>query len=76
MERVTGFEPADTSLGSWGLTTWRHPHMRFFMIAQLSSCDTHLFVNVKNPQYVVCEEDFANYRRMRMLLFDWLSCTC
>jgi hypothetical protein len=50
--------------------------MRIFMIAQLSSCDTHLFVNVKNPQYVVCEEDFANFRRMRMLRFDWLSCTC
>ena len=27
MERVTGLEPADTSLGSWGLTTWRHPRM-------------------------------------------------
>ena len=27
MERATGFEPADTSLGSWGLTTWRHPHI-------------------------------------------------
>ena len=25
LERVTGLEPADTSLGSWGLTTWRHP---------------------------------------------------
>ena len=22
MERATGLEPADTSLGSWGLTTW------------------------------------------------------
>ena len=26
MERVTGLEPANTSLGSSGLTTWRHPH--------------------------------------------------
>ena len=25
LERVTGLEPANTSLGSWGLTTWRHP---------------------------------------------------
>lgn len=25
MERVTGLEPANTSLGSSGLTTWRHP---------------------------------------------------
>ena len=25
MERATGFEPANTSLGSWGLTTWRCP---------------------------------------------------
>ena len=25
VERVTGFEPADTSLGSLGLTTWQHP---------------------------------------------------
>ena len=30
LERATGFEPANTSLGSWGLTTWRCPHsMRF-----------------------------------------------
>ncbi len=28
MERVTGLEPANTSLGSWGLTTWQHPHAR------------------------------------------------
>ena len=26
MERVTGLEPANTSLGSSCLTTWRHPH--------------------------------------------------
>ena len=26
MERVTGFEPANASLGSSCLTTWRHPH--------------------------------------------------
>lgn len=26
MERATGLEPANTSLGSLGLTTWRHPH--------------------------------------------------
>ena len=25
LERVTGLEPADTSLGSSGLTTWRPP---------------------------------------------------
>ena len=23
MERATGLEPADISLGSWGLTTWQ-----------------------------------------------------
>ena len=27
LERVTGFEPASTSLGSLGLTPWRHPQM-------------------------------------------------
>lgn len=26
LERVTGLEPADGSLGSYCLTTWRHPH--------------------------------------------------
>ena len=25
MERVTGLEPANASLGSWCLTTWQHP---------------------------------------------------
>ena len=27
MERVTGFEPANESLGSFCLTTWPHPHI-------------------------------------------------
>ena len=27
MERVTGFEPANGSLGSYCRTTWRHPHV-------------------------------------------------
>ena len=25
-ERVMGFEPTNTTLGRWCLTTWRHPH--------------------------------------------------
>ena len=36
MERATGLEPADTSLGSWGLTTWRRPHRPLIITLALS----------------------------------------
>jgi hypothetical protein len=31
-ERVMGFEPTNSSLGSCCLTTWQHPHPRYILI--------------------------------------------
>ncbi len=33
LERATGLGPANTSLGSWGLTTWRRPLIRRYLQA-------------------------------------------
>ena len=35
-ERVMGFEPTNTTLGRWCLTTWRHPHFLHIQLLYLS----------------------------------------
>ena len=67
MERVTGLEPADTSLGSWGLTTWRHPRMcyqSYRFAPQMQGCrSAHAQDNLKGSGETASP-------------FSWLSPSC